>query len=430
MHELEASIGQISVVSPLTTGLSSASVWKVEASRPYALKGFHRLDVAFERLGKIHQFQQLLKPLAVVPELKSWRIANQRTAFPTLLIFEDRFWELSTWLEGIPKPFDEFDDASCDRVARVLATAHHASVSAFQCEMFPAGVSERIHSLERIPSVIRSRDVCHEHDMGFNASSIGFLVEHWQRHHHRLRNSLMRLLMPAKCFWIFRDLRREHLLFTGNSLNGIIDLGAARPDLPVFDLVRFLCTSVLVSGTPGRKLFGEPSQNRDSCGNNAKSDGLFASYIPEKSAIERTADKAPLSDDSGLEKNYHCSVPDDDVSVPGDTKAISCCVHSEFPSDRSGFFEKPSRPTSVLKSWEPFIESYFRHLEHLDAVERCVGKSIQEVADDVLLLAETSLLLSAFFWVEQVARGKSSFVHVGPSRVEEITLQLKGLGHG
>ena len=39
---------------------------------------------------------------------------------------------------------------------------------------------------------------------------------------------------------VVMDLHAEHLLFTGESLTGIIDYGAARVDSPVGDLVRML----------------------------------------------------------------------------------------------------------------------------------------------------------------------------------------------
>jgi aminoglycoside phosphotransferase (APT) family kinase protein len=46
--------------------------------------------------------------------------------------------------------------------------------------------------------------------------------------------------MPTPLHFVLRDLHSQNILFDGQRLSGFIDLGAARVDLPLLDLVRML----------------------------------------------------------------------------------------------------------------------------------------------------------------------------------------------
>ncbi len=216
-------------------------VYRVETpAGRYAMK---RWPVTMERdrLSKIHRFQDYLavseKP--VTAGLIRWSNGD------TLLEADGVYWEITEWKTGLPiAEIGQASDEQIKQCAEAIALLHGRSGSYETQTCKPPGLQQRYEGMlkaARPPNNKRLRflDSIATHNKYLAANVLHDI-------HRRAMSIIPDFLDPMKrlaetpvtCFWILRDVWREHILFRDNRLSGIIDFGAARVDWPGLDLVR------------------------------------------------------------------------------------------------------------------------------------------------------------------------------------------------
>lgn len=255
-------------------GFSGASVTKIESARgPFALKPH---PILFQdRIIAIHAFQKFLAtqtPLPI-PRLLGWsherpfsnsiaehyigRFERSPHSPDTLFVIGESCWELADWMPGEPvRSTGWIRDEALNNVIDAIATMH-----AHACDWRPAGP---------VPAD------CLERGLEFRASKLADYMQsgfdrcrtQWElipnRRSQPVLSSLGRILSLSRAIgshlykpmqllatveirshWIARDLWREHFLFDGDRLTGIIDFTASKISWPGLDLARSLGTFLL-----------------------------------------------------------------------------------------------------------------------------------------------------------------------------------------
>lgn len=231
-------------------GLSEAKVYRIESlSSRYAMKRWpastHR-----ERLSEIHAFQEHLAgcDVPLVPGIVKWSNGD------TLLEAEGVWWEISEWKPGAPLDrLGEINEDQLLQCAEALAMFHRRSESREAATLCAPGLQQRadgMRSAMRMEGEPRRRFLA-SISMRNGASDARLLEDLHARAMDVIPGTveLLQSLSQARnrCFWILRDVWREHILFQDNRLSGVIDFGAARIDWPGLDLVRAFGTLMLES---------------------------------------------------------------------------------------------------------------------------------------------------------------------------------------
>jgi homoserine kinase type II len=224
-------------------GFSGATVWRGEESGNalFALKAWPA-EVTPERLAQIHCWVTQAAHLSIIPRVIP-------TAKGTLFVCErDRLWDLSRWMPGTirDKPSVEEVEAACVAVAKVHAcwpqTGHAQApavlarlrvlsepvpvLSGTDCAALPPELTGLLHRASCI--VAQTAPVAVRNLAAWTTTEVP--------------------IQPC-----VRDLRGEHVLFSGLAVSGIVDFGALREDHPATDLARLL--GDFVSAGRGEKLF-------------------------------------------------------------------------------------------------------------------------------------------------------------------------------
>lgn len=213
------------------SGFSGAVVWRGDdGNQPrVALKRWPPETTA-ERIREIHTWLAQARPLTFVPHVLHTIDGNSiATAF-------DQLFDATSWLPGSPcqRATQREVEVACEAVAQL-----HAHWRPVKYGRLP-GLQNRLrvlsdwlqapllHVVSPLPSegigpLIGRADAA----VRRQASSALAALQPWAQ--------LTRPLRPC-----IRDLRGEHVLFTGSSVTGIVDYGAMGVDHPAVDLARLL----------------------------------------------------------------------------------------------------------------------------------------------------------------------------------------------
>jgi Ser/Thr protein kinase RdoA (MazF antagonist) len=208
------------------------------------------VTMGVDRLRQIHRFQTHLAqtPRALTPALVAWSHRE------TVLEIDGAAWEIAEWKPGFPlEQVGEASDEQIVQCAEALARMHHRSESFESRTCVPDGLKQRLDAMidavrpgndsrRRFLDTISTRD---------SYSASGILQDLFLRAICVIPDVFapMRTLteIPTACFWVLRDVWREHILFRDQRVSGIFDFGAARLDWPGLDLVRALGTMMFES---------------------------------------------------------------------------------------------------------------------------------------------------------------------------------------
>jgi hypothetical protein len=250
-HELNRLLGDGWHASPVEhAGYSLSPVLSIQSpAGRWALKRYE--SASRERVLQRHAFQSWLAddPVCRVPSLQRW--SNGSTWFES-----DGFgWERSDWMGGTPLlRRGVIERESWEQVVDSLVAIHRRSM-AFSAS---AGRTLEIGRTVDLPIGLRERRTvlrAWRHDGSDRWSSLATRLQRRLSNEHLawLRpmaataialamdsaESLEAMcLRPHSSYWIVRDCWRDHWLFSGKHLAGLIDFGAARLDWPGLDLVR------------------------------------------------------------------------------------------------------------------------------------------------------------------------------------------------
>lgn len=203
-----------------------------------------------ERLLEIHRFQSYLADTrkSLTPGLVKWSNGE------TLLEADDAYWEIADWKSGAPiENLGDVNDEQIRQCAEALASIHSRSESYHTQVGVSPGIQQRVDGMIAAiqPCTDKRRrflESISAYDKYVAANVLKDISIRSMRVIPSLLDSVQRLSKKSvKCFWILRDVWRQHILFQGNRISGMIDFGAARMDWPGLDLVRAFGTLMFES---------------------------------------------------------------------------------------------------------------------------------------------------------------------------------------
>jgi aminoglycoside phosphotransferase (APT) family kinase protein len=211
----------------IPSGFSGAEVWKGSLDRvpTYALKCWPS-TTSMERLADIHQAQRALASFPFVPKLVTTRLHL------TGWSFGGRCWDLSTWMPGDVED-GEFTVPRRRAAVNAIVSIHRVWAA-------------QSLTIDICPAIVRRLNLIGDYHEWSNAQTSVIRDPQLAAVTDRLSTPLRdaerelrgwsHLRVPVhRCF---TDLHRDHLLFTGDEVTGIIDYGAVKPDNPAADLAR------------------------------------------------------------------------------------------------------------------------------------------------------------------------------------------------
>ena len=246
-------------ICPHDGGFSGARVYRIQASgRDLALRRWPQQGVAAGRVLAIHRLTRHVIDAGVqqVP------LPQPLPQGETLLIQGGDLWQLEPWMPGIADFHQRPDSARLNSALTVLARWHIAAVGFIPSDverqwLAPATrapsptIIERCHSInflaERLDLIERGVEVEAHPEFRDAAVRISFNFRRLHRHIFESLNACQKIVVPLQpCL---KDVWHDHLLFTGDSLTGLIDSGAVRTDTVACDLSRLLTSLFSGSGT-------------------------------------------------------------------------------------------------------------------------------------------------------------------------------------
>lgn len=230
-------------------GLSGAVVLRVEAdSGLYALREWGAGTITKERIFELHRFLDHLSQFGLPVAVPLRAVSHPST----LIESANAYWQLEPWLPGTRLSLKDVQVSKVHLAMEQIARMHLAAEKyrstpqgsawfAVRTGSVPA-LTERIHLVDRwdrhhVESCIRDLGRAPE-----QLRKLGMLIlTHYVQFAERIKDELQALQStPFHLIPCWRDLRHEHVLFTGDAVTGIIDPAATRRDHPGTDVSRFL----------------------------------------------------------------------------------------------------------------------------------------------------------------------------------------------
>jgi Ser/Thr protein kinase RdoA (MazF antagonist) len=221
-------------------GWSGSRLWRITdtAGRIMCLRRWPAEHPAPDRLRLIHAVLQNVQfglPVVACP--------LPTTAQTTFVEHAGHLWELTAWLPGIADYHSHPSQPRLRAAMRVLAQFHNLAARYKRREGPAPAVIERVRHLEGAKS--RGLSLLQQSltpPLGNEIDSLANrLIAAAQRclasssAAERLSQTPDLPLQPA-----IRDIHHDHLLFTGETVSGLIDFGALRIDTPLTDIARLV----------------------------------------------------------------------------------------------------------------------------------------------------------------------------------------------
>ncbi len=170
-----------------------------------------------------------------VPELYSTRDGQ------TIAVASDRLWELSSWLPGSADYLQARSDERLRNAMHALAQLHRAW-SSQACVAPSPTVVDRIERLRHWQQTGLLADHFASYASNrLEAALIRDTVFHLKSSAPRLQSCLQEASRQrVQIHPVLRDVWSDHILFSENTVTGIVDYGAVRVDEPATDVARLL----------------------------------------------------------------------------------------------------------------------------------------------------------------------------------------------
>jgi homoserine kinase type II len=208
-------------------GLSGARLWRLRTPLgDWCLKAWPAASTAAEQLNFGHRLMAAARRagLTFVPQV----LATDTRV--TYVAAGPWLWDVVSWQPGEParRPTEQQLSAAGRALARLHVAWQEVGASHGPCP----GVLRRLDALKAAENHVWGSE--NDELLAALGSAVRRLAPGLVRELERWR-SVALPLSPCLC-----DVRREHVLFRGDEVTGVIDFGAARIDHPAGDLSRFL----------------------------------------------------------------------------------------------------------------------------------------------------------------------------------------------
>jgi len=233
----------------LQGGFSGAIVWRISMpNQDLCLRRWPQVHPTIDGLSSIHG---LLQHIAQA----GYRLAP--VPLPTLagqsfFLNEDHLWELAPWMPGEASFHKQPSYEKLASAMMTLADFHRAaenySSAGNGARVAPSpGLVSRLEilrslqrgELEQLWKETRSAETSDLRELAFE------LLEGIGRPLDDVTNQLEAIAtVPLPLQWCLRDVRHDHLLFTGEQVTGLIDFGAVAVDSVACDLARLIGSMV------------------------------------------------------------------------------------------------------------------------------------------------------------------------------------------
>lgn len=237
-------------------GFSGAEVWRIETmAGSFALRAWHPHHPSPERLSWIHAVLAHVDRTArrAGTELPLPLPLRMLTG-PTFLESDGHCWELAPWLPGEP---DQQNPPCPERITAAMTTLarfHQAAVGfSVPCPGWEStgrldhspGIGERRQQLARWMSDDWASLTRAIRQGAPDWPRFCELASEWLALARIVAARVASQLSPARhsptplqpCL---RDIKRDHVLFTGDTVTGLVDFGALRPETVAADLARLV----------------------------------------------------------------------------------------------------------------------------------------------------------------------------------------------
>ena len=233
----------------LQGGFSGAIVWRVSrCGEDLCLRRWPQVHPTIEGLSAIHGLLQHVGRsgyrLAPVP--------LPTRSGETFFVNEDHLWELTPWMPGEASFREHPNEAKLASAMASLAEFHAAAKSYSFSGNGPAegpspGLKQRLailHSLhegglDRLWKATRSAESTELRELALELlENIGASLEGVLKYLQQI------VEVPLPLQWCLRDVRHDHLLFTGSRVTGLIDFGAVAVDSVAGDVARLIGSMV------------------------------------------------------------------------------------------------------------------------------------------------------------------------------------------
>lgn len=241
LREAVERIGAVRRVEAVSAGQSGADVWRVDAlAGGFAVRRWPP-GVTLERVRQIEHFLRHLRSRGIDAVPAPWDLDG---AMP-LADAHGRVWSIETWINGSSVAEDSIDAVRLHAVVQLLTAIHHQSRElGVHCQV-PLAVRRRAGRLAELPQAL-SALVRRAGRIEPFASAVDELRNYADRRLPPLRAAYGELVtQPQPCWMVIRDLHRQHVLYQGQRLAGIVDFDAVRVDTPLADLARLLGSLLL-----------------------------------------------------------------------------------------------------------------------------------------------------------------------------------------
>ena len=232
-------------------GLSGAMLWKIIPATafssagpgPFCLRRWPKEHPAPDRLAWIHAVLKHVQQQTKLP----LPVPLATLTGETFIRAEGHLWELTPWLIGAADFAENHSPARTTAALQAVAQFHVAG-SQFsrhqQGEKFAPSqvVEDRFKQMQdwkdRKAFVLQAKAA--DAPLQIRSFAEPILGHFWRLVPHLLPPLQIAAHLPVPWLPAIRDLRPEHLLFTGEQLTGILDFGALRWESPMLDLARLL----------------------------------------------------------------------------------------------------------------------------------------------------------------------------------------------
>lgn len=230
-------------------GFSDAVIWQVSTpNEQLCLRRWPQAHPSLRGLLAIHGLMEHVasRGFRLSPVPKPTREGT------TCIDYQEHLWDLTTWMPGEPSfaqnPSRDKLRAAMEALARFHQAALNYSFDGAVSAVAPSpGLRQRLNMLEALQtnelthlwSAARASAASNLRDLAFE------MLEYLTTALPPVKDLLEHVVeVPLQLQWCLRDVRHDHLLFTGNEVTGLIDFGAAGIDSVAGDVARLLGSTV------------------------------------------------------------------------------------------------------------------------------------------------------------------------------------------